>query len=539
LGISTLQAICELIDNSLDEGANIIRIKIEENGKYLRICVADDGGGIPATIRRHGTEYDGLSYALSFGGRYNGGSPGKIGKFGFGLSSSASCQSLKTEVYTQETHEDDFRYTYVDIDEMIDSRTVRPPSTKPDVPATSDWPQNFDDHGTLVILDKCDSPDRKSVNGMVKYLIPQLGRIYRRYLRADRDIVVNQTEVDPIDPLFLMDQAHNTSEILSVDDPYRETEVKLESPSEDDSSQYPVKIKLVKLPVERIRRNENWSGDWMESHGLTQQNQGFSLMRDRREIASGHSLRLFTKHQEHNYFRGEITFPPELDPYFGIEANKSNFSLKDPAKDKIENEVTDAISQIKREKQRTIERIEKEEMEQHQEDGPSVGEEVAKDADHILKTRKQISSEDLAQEEQRLNEQEAEKLKEVESNEDLTQEEREAQKQEITAQFERRKELPFQVEFDHMTDWKFYDPEFCYGDNVRVRINKGHPFFDVYEQATQNDGDRALLEMLIFSAAHSELMHHDNAKMQEFLDQFMREWSATLKIYLENKDDLI
>ena len=109
LGITTTEAINEFIDNSLDANANNIWITIEKDDEgKLFLIVEDDGRGIPP---------DQLSKVLAFGGRIYT-SRVTTGKFGWGLTASACCQSPRTEIFSKVVGENDFYYNYIDLEEL-------------------------------------------------------------------------------------------------------------------------------------------------------------------------------------------------------------------------------------------------------------------------------------------------------------------------------------------------------------------------------------------------------------------------------------
>src|SRR3989344_8472878 len=90
--MTTLESVCELIDNSLDHNSRNVWIdfKIDKQNGQAWILVQDDGDGI---------EKDSLKKALSLGGTMNPreGSA-KIGRFGMGLSNACASQSAKSIV---------------------------------------------------------------------------------------------------------------------------------------------------------------------------------------------------------------------------------------------------------------------------------------------------------------------------------------------------------------------------------------------------------------------------------------------------------
>jgi len=62
LGLTTTDAVNELVDNSFDANAKNIWITIEEIKGKMHLIIEDDGDGIP---------FHNLKKALSFGGRIN------------------------------------------------------------------------------------------------------------------------------------------------------------------------------------------------------------------------------------------------------------------------------------------------------------------------------------------------------------------------------------------------------------------------------------------------------------------------------------
>lgn len=532
-GLDTDDAAAEIIDNSLDAGADNIHIYIEDNGEYLRMAIADDGMGIEAEIEDSsgGDPYDGLAHALSFGRRQN--RPGtQIGKFGWGLSASATCQSIRTEAYTKTAEEDEFRYSYIDLDEMKETGVYKaPPQTNQAPPGY--LPEEFHDldHGTIIIFDKMDRPKRKSKNGLVSYLTRHLSRVYRHFLHGEKNIYINGTELKPYDPLYRMENAFNPGDIPLVDSPVLQERVWVEPP--EGGEELPVDITLVMLDVRKIRTKDEFSSAWASKHGFNQEEQGFYLMRNDREIDNGLALGLFTKHNAKNYMRGEISFPPELDEYFGIQVNKSRFSLKDGIKDKIQHAIGNTPNQIQ---ERTLEiqkELRAEAAEEQQETEVTMGERIAKTGDKFLRQRQHLSAKDEEDLQKELQKQKQAELEAVEEKDKLDEEAKREEKRRINQKYELATEVPFKTHFKTLGDGSFYDPE-LFGKQTQVRVNDQHPFYDVYQD--QSDEQRAMLDLFLFSAAHAEMIFEGNPDMEQAIEQFRLEWSTALKVFLNRWD---
>lgn len=567
MGIGTLDAVYELLDNSIDADAENIHIHIEENEEdgedYIRIAVEDDGHGISETITVDGTDYDGITYVLAFGDSYARGDE-KIGKFGWGLSASATCTSLRTEVYTRTADDDDWRHTYVDLDEMDRTNDTKPPKATEEGPDHLDLNNPDPDTGTVVSFEKCDGTDPKTVRGLVSKLTSEIPRIYRDYLDGGVTITVNGTELKPTDPLFMMENAHNVGELPDkvprVEQPYHNTTIELEEADGDET--HDVEITVVMLDVEAIRSHDEWSRDWMSNHGLIERNQGFSVVRNGREIRNGLTLGIYNKHGSKNYVRAEIRFPSELDERFGIQTNKSRLSVKQSVKDKIEKALANAPNQIARKTEKIRKKIIAEENKQSSDADPSPSEQAAEQAARFLKSPLDQTAEEQEEVKEEIEEQKQEKLSEIEEDDDLDEDEAEEKKKQVEKKYERQKNPnSHNVTTDTVGTGHFYEAEFR-GNQVNTLINDSHRFYEAYEQlragtyhgnpvsadggvetdASQTE-ESMLIDHLLLAAARAELMMEerhegfDEEVVSEVLYQYRSEWSEALRSFLKFMND--
>lgn len=538
LGIGTVDAVSELVDNSIDANSSEIHVKIENNGDDLRIYVEDNGIGIPQTIDEGGEEYDGLPYVLSFGGRRKDRDV-EIGKFGWGLSSSATCQAKLTRVWTKRTEEDDWRFTEVDLERMDETGDTTPPDSEyRAIDDHLDIENEDKESGTVVVFEKADRADYTRAGDAANALVEHLSRVYRNFLRDGRTITVNGEELQPFDPLYRWEDGFNPHDIPTVDDLYYEDSFEMEAHEDEIDGKYTVKVRIAWLDVEAIRKKEEWSGDWMNKAGLTEENQGFYLVRNGREIGGGLSFGLFTRHADKNYFRGEIEFPPELDYYFGITTNKSKFSLKQQMQDKLEDSINNIPNQIHNKTRELIRQLEAKAEKESRDQEQTVSERIAEDGDKLLKSRDRLDEdeeeelkEDLEQEKQQL-------LAEIEEDDSLDEEEKEEEKDRIKREYEGYMEYPFKITYDTLPSGQFYEVE-KKGKQTRVVLNDGHEFFHIYEDATERPRERLHLDLLLMSAAHAEDFFSDKDEMQRYLREWRNEWSNALRVFLDQEPETI
>lgn len=202
-------AIDDLIDNSFEAGSESVHVVLHDDGSgrkgnVTQIAVIDDGCGmIPEMIR----------VAVLWGGTHREGSRKGIGRFGYGLPSASVSQGQRFEVYSQPDG-GQLHMTAVDLQEIEQGRLtddkgqIVVPAAKPS--KLPRFVQDYiDEHmdgkwtkGTVVVIDKLDKCTWKAINAFRNHLLEHFGVTYHK-LRANFDMFVNGTFVEPIDPLFL------------------------------------------------------------------------------------------------------------------------------------------------------------------------------------------------------------------------------------------------------------------------------------------------------------------------------------------------
>lgn len=517
LGITTLEAVNELIDNSFDANADNIYIHIIEKNNEISIVVEDDGEGISA---------EKIDKILSFGGRLPVTHKITTGRFGWGLSSSACCQAIRTELYSKTNNT--WYFSYIDLDELkILDEPIIPSSIQKDPPNNLPLLLNGSKSGTVIWFKKCDRLDYKSVNKLVSSLISNIGEVYRKYINAGKKIFVNEKEVKLVDPLMLMpgcmysDSIGNASEFADIKPIIFDDII-------DESTGKPAKItiKLSLMNLEQIRRNPDWKSQ-TKKLGFNMYNQGFYIMRHNRQIGRAKSLRIFTKHNNFNYFRGEISFPPALDKYFGVQTNKSRFSIDPSIRDRIQESVKGYLVQI----QQNVKDWRKKVITEDNKEGIRPSEEVVAKVDKLLKRNKyDPTPEEIRQVEQEIQRKKEEEIQKVKKNPEITEEEKAEKIKKIHNRFQFYR--PFERVLEFIESGNFYFPR-PKGKKTEVVINTAHPFYNkIYERAIQNKLD-IFIDLLIFALSKAELEFYDREDIRKFYRMQRAEWSAILSAFLD------
>jgi hypothetical protein len=580
LDITSIEGFYELFDNSFDADSTSIRAHIEkkENGN-LRFYIIDNGRGIKNIhVDDEGVSHQGIPYVLAYGGSIP--HPGRerahhrsIGKFGVGLSQTASCLSTRTEIYTKTADDKEWRYGYYDFKELYESEdcTLEPETFKR--PPWIDLPET----GTIIVLDDVDKAKRKERPiWILNNLEETLGRVYRRFLNDGRTLSLSEKRKDgkteerhirPSDPLHQMPQSVEVQTFGTSEDYGTVTIVFDEHnplgyfPSFRTGRPAEIRIRMVRLGMENIRRRLGLSltgtlgqakvaQKTMKPWGLNMEGQGFSIVRNGRELRNAETLNLFTRDNKYNYFRGEVDFDDELDSLFKIQTNKSRYNAPRRLRDMIRDRCLNTINEIARDhkKERNAINIRKQKLETPKAEQAAraatkhpefkqrkISAEEKKKAEAIIAERVEAmvkaaeaegKSEVKAATEVLETAQQSRDKKRIESAQEAVESakvEAEARVKTIRDRFEFNS--PVRKFYGKVGSGDIYSIE-DHGTEVWVTINIDSPFYKMlYERATQSPEMESLLDLMLFSIAHSEHLHGHSDKMMEFWNHARRKVS--------------
>lgn len=322
LGYTNYSAIADLVDNSFDADATFIKIYARQRDNDAEIIIADNGFGMDLAI---------LGQAIRLGSNVDKSEDSDLGKFGMGLCTASLSICKETTVLTR-IDGGEFLKAVNDVDEVVrQGRFVSflgQPSLEESI--LFDEMTENSEHGTVVILRKCDNLNNRNLTNLSNKVAKDLARIFRYFINAGRKIYVNDKLISAVDPLdwdnpktTKFDESDFTVAIGDL------TEV--------------IHVKLAILP------DDFTNGD--KEIALNMQTQGFYVMRNNREIMDGVSLNLFTKHNSLNRMRIEISFSGHLDKLMGINFTKRDVNIEQSLLDKLGQYFKGQIATIaKREK---------------------------------------------------------------------------------------------------------------------------------------------------------------------------------------------
>ena len=344
----TDHALAELIDNSVEAGAELIEVVAVEvpgdpNKAYARssvckIAVADDGEGMDRiTLRR----------ALKFGDgtRLDRQARG-IGRFGIGLPQSSISQCKRVDIWTWQNGPDNAYHCYLDLSEIKDGQSEVPPPVEKPVP---DYWRQLDcirqPRGTLVVWSELDLVKWSGGKKTLERTAALCGRVYRKFL-ADQQKPLNirllrmvdkggvpslesEEPCRPNDPLYLTE--HTSTPMPFTDRPMFRlfNERTWHIPVGSSSGDVHVRCSLARPDA---INEEKSAVPWPQSYNNpgdtpwgkhAEKNKGVSLVRASRELEI--SLAWINNHEpEERWWAIEVEFDPILDDIFGVVNNKQH-----------------------------------------------------------------------------------------------------------------------------------------------------------------------------------------------------------------------
>lgn len=325
-------AVAELIDNSIQAGASVVRFLCEEEAvntgkntvRAIRaLVVADNGRGMdPLTLRM----------SLQFGNGTNLNNRSGIGRFGMGLPNSSLSQGDRVEVYSWQAGIESAMFSYLDLEELTNGQMKAVPEPVP-AAVPPKWIRRVgavadSESGTIVIwpkLTRCNWRTSKSVRNNSEEVI---GRMYRHHIsRGQVSIQMATCEgaemkdeavVRPTDPLYLMTNTTCPApwEVEPMAEPHGEPQ-RFRIEYRGGEHYVTVRWSLAK----KSARYMEGAAQGRQAHGKhAKRHMGLSLVRAERELALYDQW--CRKGDIDRWIGCEVSFEPELDELFGVTNNK-------------------------------------------------------------------------------------------------------------------------------------------------------------------------------------------------------------------------
>jgi hypothetical protein len=557
---NTASAARELVDNAIEAGAKRIDIIFDrptERKAHQRqesisaVAFIDNGSGMLPQMAR---------YALSWGAGTHFDEPDFIGRFGFGLPNASINQTQLVEVYTKTADATAITKATLDIQhvKLFDVTRIEP-TVEADLPAFV--LQHLEkkgltfDHGTVVVWVKPDRLSFRTPANMREHLVDDFGVTYR-YLLRDIELYVENTRVEPIDPLFLDPQARYflpqdqggaemTLEKRIAVKYVRDPETgglhleKVSSVSELDQNDPDllaagvIHVRVSRFPKGFAAEDKKASPDAARRLDIRKSRRGMSFVRANREIETvdvfPKSIRDKAKGlgdwpllQTYAYHWGvEVRFEPTLDDVFGITNDKQTVRpIEDFWRVLVGEDIDDQLraENVWQSKNRKRDKN----TNAAPSTSPSPAETAAAGADTAAGRGARVPDHDKAEAREDFE-------KEAQTRVGVSAKDIEEARKALEHEARQR---PYKIDFFDDARGPFYEPAREHGSRVVVKINRLHPFFEtLYARLLAPEADlqaKEAVDVLLIALARAELVVEDETAATFYQAQRERAWSPFL-----------
>jgi hypothetical protein len=504
----TAWAMCEEVDNSVQAGATIIAFRfgyVTTNKSKVKpdsIAIIDNGVGmIPKMI----------SYAVRWGGTDREDDRQGFGRYGYGLPSSAVSFCKVYTVYSK-VKGGEWHSVRVSIEELAEAASDYEKTNKLLQPRRAEPPawvlkksEHFDptsfDSGTVIVHEDLDRLEWAKAATIKTKLLQRFGVNYRHWLPSPK-IVVDDAVVDPVDPLFLMENCryYDATSVMA-----QRIETKAFEVETGRKTKGMVKIRASYLPPNfQLDPPDQPISKEAGLRGSKRHQGRFEIMRDYNGLLicrEGRQIdciqpRWTTFQNWDRNVKIEIDFNPELDEFFGITTAKQQIGVADVLWDKLESEgggnLRKLVSDIRDQLDTDIKKLKGKEDTAAGKDTPRPSEKVMEETEKF-KSRPDKPS----------DRKKAKAREELETTATTISESTGRPHDEVLQDLEERTtSRRFELEFQSIPEGPFYRPKRL-GEQKRLIINTLHPFYTKVYDATPEI--KAALEVLLFVLGEGEL----------------------------------
>lgn len=528
----------EIVDNSVEAKAAHINVvvtvdKVRKLGKkkatdqITEIAVVDDGCGM---------NQDTLHRCLALGEsiREHNGKRG-IGRFGVGMTLGSISLARRIEVYSRTRANEDFLYTFIDLDDIQQGNLIRIPE-----PAVQAPPKDLADilkntSGTIVILKKCDR-----IDGNVDFS-NYLGQTYRKFIERGLEIKLNGERVYMHDPMYMASPTIFDEQRLNTEGSIEPKATSLgefrlarEIPGTGGKTA-DVVIRMSLLP-EEWRSTMGAGGSIDAKKRKIDRNEGISILRADREVFYGHVPYITGKKGEaraleiDRWWGCEISFPPELDHDFQVRYIKRGAEPTADLRDQIRDVIGDVVQTARKMVQETWS-VNKSEASKRAGNFGKAEETMAKAGSILPKSKKGKN----------LTESEDEQQVEALASAALGSERDNAEKKEEKKAEIRKK--PYSIEPVSYPKTILFDTVHLLNNTI-IKLNVNHPFYksilqplcgdlaDTEVNQERQDIKNAIL-LLLFAYAKAESMFDNH---EDLFETLRSQWGTALATALSEYD---
>jgi len=337
-GYKVHEALCDIIDNSIDAEATNILLTLGAENKKPYVIISDNGYGMTPDIL-FGALVLGASAAELGGRKKNGGSHGK---YGTGMKSSMAELQGKNIIYTKVKGGELIKVHYDKntIQEYWDKNgawgiTIEN-GTPEDVKFFSEETNNSQ-YGTVIKIYDIERYNVTANTGKISSIKPKLGQVYRRYINnGGITFKVNDVEVESFDPCgydipfryngkIYKSESMNEIELTNLE--------YIDSDGKKKRDGY-LRYRSFLLP----QRSDIDEIEIVKKFGWNMHNQGITVMRTNREVQGKGWLGMAITDPYLNRFKVEVDFTGEMDIPWNVDFKKTSVDPKSYIISKFQNQ---------------------------------------------------------------------------------------------------------------------------------------------------------------------------------------------------------
>ncbi len=336
LGYDFVKAAADIVDNSIEAGADIIRIRMEFNGDHSWFQVADNGRGMNG---------DELNEGMRFGTEREY-KPNELGKFGLGMKTASISQCRKVTVASRNNYPaGDIEIRQLNLDLIEETNRWEIVSIPKEDYSEALWRSLLDHTGTVVQwenLDRMlqyDPPDgmraRSGFMRLIRELEEHLSMVFHRFLsgeiegRRKLEITINDVPLEAWDPFAR--EERNTLKL-------KESTI----PIVGSGGLFSVHVSPYVLPS---REKFSSTEAFKRSSGPSKWNaqQGFYIYRHNRMIQAGNWCRMRTADEHTKLARIALDLDSRSDSSLGLNIMKSSIIFPENMKKSLSEIVDETV----------------------------------------------------------------------------------------------------------------------------------------------------------------------------------------------------
>ncbi len=335
-GYTFQAAIFDIMDNSIVAGAKRISVFIEAEEvatkNMKKIIIVDDGCGM---------NLDEMYNALFLGSPTSNYDDNSLSKYGFGLKSAGLSLANTVAVISRKNRNENWKKSVISWNkfEQMNQYVV---DEDVEIGEEEKYLENLGE-GTIVILEDLLNINRINADKAHVMLKKGAGITFHRFIEEDKLVIsINKDEVEAADPLFC-ELSGNEFSKYNGREPVSFWKKDCIIPINAEKKAKAV-VKAILLPCPPVYEKEGRKTEINKKYGLTKQNIGFYIYRNRRLIKQGVTLGLITRRQETYPVRIRIDLDSRCDSFINLDVKKTELYFTDDFLEKLSERVMPFIN---------------------------------------------------------------------------------------------------------------------------------------------------------------------------------------------------